>query len=109
MGQNGCARGVKSGIVVGVIEVPVSVDDEFQRGIAEAIESLFEFPRGGRSECVHYEFAVGSIQDNDVSAGTREQREIVSELLRLNGNGSRAGASGGDWVGGRGRRLLRVP
>src|SRR6202142_2573655 len=54
--------GVKMCIVVGMIEVPVGVDDVFHRYAAKAMESLFEPGPGGRNESVHDEFAVWTVE-----------------------------------------------
>src|SRR6266851_10169352 len=107
VGKDGGARGVKRGVVVGMVEVPVGVDDVFQRSIAKAIESLFEPGPGGRNESVHDEFAVGAVEDYHGSAGAREHSEIVSKLLRLDGSGVEPGANTRDRIGRR-SRLLRV-
>jgi hypothetical protein len=42
VGKNRGACGVKMRVVVGMVEVSVSVDHVFQRRITEAVESLFE-------------------------------------------------------------------
>ena len=55
--------GVKRRVVVGMVEVPVGVDDAFHRRVAQAIESLFEPGPGGRNESVHDEFAVWAVED----------------------------------------------
>src|SRR5712664_676317 len=47
VGKDRGARGVKRRVVIGMAEVPVGVDDVFQRSIAKAIESLFEPGPGG--------------------------------------------------------------
>src|ERR1700722_13646174 len=105
MGQDGGAGGVKRGVVVGVVKVPVSVNDVFQGSIAEAIESLFELGPRRRNESIHDEFAVRAVEDYNVSAGTGEQSEIFSEVLGLDGSGAHAGADGRGRVGCGGRRL----
>lgn len=108
VGENGGTRGVEGGVVVGVVEVPVGVNDEFQWSIAEAVERVFELGPGGRNESVHDELAVRSVEDNDVATGSGEEDEIVSELLRLNGIGAHPRASSCHRVGCRGRSLLGV-
>src|SRR6266850_824722 len=60
VGQDCGSRGVKMRVVIGMVEMPVGVDDEF---------------------------AVGTVEDYHGSAGTVEHSEIVSELLHLHGNG----------------------
>src|SRR6266404_9325008 len=74
-------------VVIGMVEVPVGVDDAFHRSVANAIESLFELGPGGRNKSVHHEFAVWAVEDYHGSAGAVEHSDIVSELLRFHGNG----------------------
>ena len=92
MGKDRGSCGVKMRVVIGMVEMPVGVDDVFNRSVAKAIESLFEPGPGGRNESVYDEFAVGTVEDYHGSAGTVEHREIVSELLHLHGNGIKLGA-----------------
>ena len=99
VGQDGGTCGVKRGVVVGVVEVPVGVDDVFHRSVADAMEGFFELGPRGRNESIDDELAVGSVEDNNVSAGAGEQSEIVRELLRLDGHGAHAGTGGRDWIG----------
>src|SRR5579872_2669113 len=86
VGENRSASGAKSSIVVGVVEVPVGVDDVLQGSIAEAVQVFFELGPSGRNEGINDELALGAVEDHDVAAWTGEQREIVRELLRLNGS-----------------------
>src|SRR5258705_12670754 len=83
---------VKMRVVIGMVEMPVGVDDVLNRSVAKAIESLFEPGPGGRNESVYDEFAVGTVEDYHGSAGAVEHGDIISELLRLHGNGIELGA-----------------
>ena len=107
VGKNRGSRSVKMRVVIGMIEVPVGVDDVFHRSIAKAIESVFELGPGGRNESVHDEFAIGAIEDYHASARAGEHSDIVSKLLRFHGNGVELGTKAREQVGRR-RRLLRV-
>src|ERR1700730_5592739 len=69
------SSGMKMLIVIGMIEVPVGVDDVFQRSIAKAIESFFEPRPGRRNESVHNEFAVWAIEYRHGSTGTVEHSD----------------------------------
>src|ERR1700685_2891736 len=99
--------GVKMCIVIGMVEVPVGVDDVFHRCAAKAIESFFEPGPGGRNESVHDEFAVWTVEYCHGSARTVEHSEIVSKLLRFHGNGVELGPHTRE-EGGRRRRSLCV-
>jgi len=107
VGKDRGSPGVKMRVVIGMVEVPVGVDDAFHRSIAKAIESLFELGPSGQNESVHHEFAVWAVEDCHGSAGPVEHSDIVSKLLRFHGNGVELGAHTCDQVGRR-RRLLRV-
>ena len=81
--ENGGAGGVEMGVIVGVVEVPVGVDDAFHWRAAEAIERVFE-PRPCRcNESVHDEFAVGAVEDYHASPGAGEHRDIFTKPLRF--------------------------
>src|SRR5271168_2670118 len=107
VGKDRGTCGVKMRVVVGMVEVPVGVDDVFQRSIAKAIESFFEPGPSGCNKSVHDEFAVWTVEYGHGSAGTVEHSDIVSELLRFHGNGVELGAHTREQFGGR-RRWLRV-
>src|ERR1700690_1620333 len=88
--------GVKMCIVVGMVEVPVGVDDVFHRCAAKAIESFFEPGPGGCNESVYNEFAVWAVQYCHGSARTVEHSDVVSKLLRFHRNGVELGAHTGE-------------
>src|SRR6267378_453650 len=99
--------GVKMRVVIGMVEMPVGVDDVFNWSVAKAVESLFEPGPGGRNESVYDEFAVGAVEGYHASAGAAEHSDIVSKLLRFHGNGVELGTHTREQVGRR-RWLLRV-
>jgi len=107
VGKDPGSCGVKMRVVIGMVEVPVGVDDVFHRSVAKAIESFFELWPGGQNETIHHEFAVGAVDDCHGSAGAVEHSDILSKLLRFHGNGVELGAHIREQVGRR-RRLLRV-
>jgi hypothetical protein len=107
VGKDRGSFGVKMRVVIGMVEVPVGVDDVFHRSVAKTIESLFEPGPSGRNESVHDEFAVGAVEDYHGSAGAVEHSDIVSKLLRFHWNGVELGTEAREEVGRR-RRLLRV-
>src|SRR5260370_35796678 len=92
VGKNRGSRGVKMHVVIGMVEVPVSVDDVFHRSVAKAIENPFELGPGGRNESVHDQFAVGAVEEYHGSAGAGGHRYIVSKLSLFPGNGVEPGA-----------------
>ena len=105
--KNRRSCGVKICIVVGMVEVPVGVNDVFHWCAAKAIESFFEPGPGGCNESVHNEFAVWAVEYYHASPGAGQQGDIVSKLLRFEGSGIELGSHTREQVGRR-RRLLCV-
>jgi hypothetical protein len=99
--------GVKRRVVVGVVEVPVSVDDPFHWRVAQTIESLLEPGPRRRNESVHDEFAVWTVEDYHASARAGEHSDVVSKLLCFKRSGVELGAHTREQDGRR-RRLSRV-
>src|SRR5258708_19226072 len=77
------SRGVKMRVVIGMVEMPVGVDDVFNRSVAKAIESLFEPGPRGRNESVYAEFAVGPVAGYPVSPGAVHPIALINQLLLL--------------------------
>src|ERR1700735_5552511 len=94
--------GVKMCVVIGMVEVPVGVDDGFYRCAAKAIEGFSERGPRGRNETVHNKFAVWTVEYCHGSPGTVEHRDVVSKLLRFHGNGVEFGAHAREQFGGGG-------
>jgi hypothetical protein len=94
-------------IVVGVVEVPMSVDEAFHWRVAQAMESLFEPGPGRCNETVHDEFAVCAIENYHASPGAREHRDVFSKPLCFEGSGVEFGPHTREQIGRR-RRLPRV-
>src|SRR5271155_1013749 len=107
VGKDRGSCGVKRRVVICMVEVPVGVDDVFHRGIAKAIESLFEPGPRRRNESVHDEFAVWSVEYCHGSAWTVEHSDIVSKLLRFHWNGVELGAHTREQLGRR-RHWVRI-
>src|SRR5258708_22707176 len=83
VGQDRGSCGVKRRVVIGMVEVPVCVDDVFQRSVAKATESLFESGPGGRNKSVHDEFAAGAVEGYNPSAWAVEHSDTIAKLLRF--------------------------
>src|ERR1700691_4686022 len=62
VGKDRGSGGVKMCIVVGMVEVPVGVDDVFQRSIAKTTQGFLKLGPGRRNESVHDEFAVWAME-----------------------------------------------
>jgi len=99
--------GAKRRVVVGVVEVPVGVDDAFHWRVAQAIESLLEPRPCRRNESVRDEFAVGAVEDYHAPPRAGEHRDILAKLLRFDGSGVELGAHPREQIGRR-RCLLQV-
>src|SRR5580700_4071309 len=104
VGKDRGSCGVKVRVVIGVVEVPVTVNEVFHWSVAQTIESFFEPRPGGRNETIHHEFAVRAVEDYHGSAGAVEYRDIVSKLLRFHGKGVEPGTHIREQVGRRRRK-----
>lgn len=62
MRKNSSTGSVQRSVVVGVVKMPVRVNDEFQGRIADAVERFLELGPSRRNESVHDNFAVGAVQ-----------------------------------------------
>src|ERR1700691_5173496 len=94
-------------VVVGVVEVPMSVDEAFHWHVAQAVESLFEPGPGRRNETVHDEFAVWAVEDYHASTRAGGHSDVSSKPLCFEGSGVELGAHSREQVGRR-RRLSRA-
>ena len=72
----------KVAVVVGVVEVPVRVDERLDRRFAQRIERLLQLVPGRLHERVDDDLAVRAVRHDDVAAGPGEHRQ-VSVSLRL--------------------------
>src|SRR5580692_12109040 len=90
--KNRGSRCAKMRVVIGMVEVPVAVNEVFHWRVAQAIERLLEPGPGGRNETIHHEFAVRAVEDYHGPARAVEHSDIVSKLLRFHGKGVEPGA-----------------
>ena len=83
MGEDGRTLRVQPLIAVGMIEVPMRVDQMLDRIGAEAVCG-FENPRAGRGDPgVDEHLAVAAGQDGDVAARALENADIAAQLVDL--------------------------
>ncbi len=61
--------GLHPAVSVGVVPVPVGIDDVFDRASAEALQGRFDLRLGDGDAGVDHEDAVGTGQHGDVAAG----------------------------------------
>jgi hypothetical protein len=70
---------------VRVVEVPVGVDQVFDRITAEVVDG-FEDAGARRGDAgIDKQFAVGACQDGDVATRALDDRDIAAQLVELNG------------------------
>ena len=74
MCQNDGARGMHPLVSVGVVEVPVSVDEVFDPSRAYTHKGFHHLYALGGQPGVHHQHAVAAGEDCDVSAGVHEKR-----------------------------------
>src|SRR5579859_370511 len=83
-----------------MVEVPVRINGIFDRRVGNSVERLFEMLPRRSDEIVDDQFALRAVEHHNISARTRQQREMVREFLRLNGNGAHLRAECRGWIGG---------
>src|SRR6266853_1931541 len=96
-------------VIIGVIPMPVRVDRKFQRGLPEAIDGFLETVPRILRKGIHEQLAVLAVQDNNVSARTPQEGEVLRKLCRLNRNFSETGSSCRKSLGRRRTTLPREP
>ena len=83
VGDDARARLAEVAVVVGMIEVPVGVDQGLDRRPVDGVERRLQARPRRLDEAVDDDLAVGTVQDHDVAAGTGEHDEAFAELRRL--------------------------
>src|SRR5260221_6852153 len=73
-------------VIISVIPMPVRVNRKFQRGLPEAIDGFLETVPRILRKGIHEQLAVLAVQDNNVSARTPQEGEVLRKLCRLNRN-----------------------
>jgi hypothetical protein len=93
VGDNGCALGIEPRVAIGVIEVPVRVDQVFDWIATEAVGG-FKDSGAGRSDPGIDEYcSVCTRQDTDVAARSLKDANVAAQLMNLNGGFGRAVAN----------------
>ena len=73
---------MKPFVAIGVIEVPVRVDEVRDGVIAElASSALLIWDRDTLNACIDEDFAVRAGQDGDIAAGSLERADTVPQLV----------------------------
>src|SRR5438128_2129964 len=86
VGENDCARGVQPFVTVGVVKVPVGVDEVCNRVGTNPGESVGDLGACTRKTGVDEKFSVAAWEDGDISAGAHENADVSTQ--RLHGDGS---------------------
>src|ERR1700731_2208574 len=85
MSNDLCPDGIQPYVAVGMIEMPVRVD-QVRDGIGAKIgKSSGDLRTRYTNTGIDKHFAVGAGQDGDVSAGALEYADVVSQLVRNDG------------------------
>ena len=94
-------------VSIGVVEMPVRVDQDLQRSSAEAVHGLLDLWRDGGEARIHENFSIRAAQDHHVSTGAGKQIDIVAELGCHQRDGGHLRLHLRDAIGG-GRHLLQI-
>ncbi len=85
MSNDLCPDGIQPYVAVGMIEMPVRVD-QVRDGIgAKTGKSSGDLRTRNANTGIDKQFAIGAGQDGDVSAGALEYADVVSQLVRNDG------------------------
>ncbi len=93
VGDDGGAGGVNPGIAVGVVVVPVGVDEALDGVGADGEEGLGDLRARGGDAGIDEDLALGAGEHGDVAAGAHEDADVAAKLLGgdLGGGGAFAG------------------
>lgn len=72
-------------VAVRVVEVPVSVDQVFDRIAAQAVHGIKDTGARSGDAGIDKHFAVGACQDGDVATRSLDDRDIAAQLVELDG------------------------
>src|ERR1044072_4673331 len=70
MGNEPCAAFMQPWVAVGVVPVPVSIDEILWLSRTDLCERLIQMRPGERDAAVYHELACGRLEHRDVAAGT---------------------------------------
>jgi hypothetical protein len=80
MGKDGCTGGSEGGVAVGVVEMPVGVDQPSRRSRKRGGETAFDLRETGAKSAVDDRAAQRSLNRRYVSAGSGEHDHAGSDL-----------------------------
>ena len=99
MRNDGGAGSVNPLVAVGVVEVPVGVDEVGDRIRADCVERFGQVRLGGGVAGVDEQLAVFSGKDRDVAADSHELAHIAAEVLALDRSSGSGGAPSRENIG----------
>ena len=85
MREDGGALLVQPLVAVRVVEVPMSVDQMFDRVLAKAVGSVQDARAGRGNAGIDEHLAVGAGQNGDIPARALDDRDIAAQLVELKG------------------------
>jgi hypothetical protein len=85
MREDGGALLVQPVVAVRVVEVPMSVDQMFDRVLAKAVGSVQDARAGRGNAGIDEHLAVGAGQNGDIPARPLDDRDIAAQLVELKG------------------------
>src|SRR5260370_42124177 len=87
--KNGCTSGVQPFVAVGMVEVPVSVDEVLDRIGANRCKRLGNpWTRAGKAG-INEELIVATGKDRNISTSAHEDAYVAAEVLHSDGSGRR--------------------
>ena len=83
VGEDGRAFAMQPLIAVGMVEVPMGIDQVLDRVGAEACEGLRDARTRGRNAGIHQKLAVSTGEDSDIAAGAFEHTHVAAQPVDL--------------------------
>ena len=75
------SRFMEALVAAGVVEMPVSVDQEFDRIHVDACEGFRDVRTRGDNLRIHHQLAVRACQNGDISTSAQKDTDIASKVL----------------------------
>jgi hypothetical protein len=101
------AARMKPFVTVGVIEVPMGVNQVLDRIGAEGIERIGDPSSGAWDTGIDEKFPIAAGEHGNISAGTFKNADVAAQLRNSNLRAGSRVSNGNDWTFGRGEQSAR--
>ncbi len=84
VGEDRRAGGMQPFVPIGVVEMPMRVDQMLDRIVAEGGERLGNLGSSAGNPSVHQQLSIGPRQNRDVPTGSHEHADVPAKRLHVN-------------------------